>query len=175
MNKSNNKSAANDKKKLKEELTERSRDIVESGKNELAKEVNGFAKAIYSKEQNRDSDSPMSKALLSNAQRMVEHAGDYLQQNSLGTIMEDFGQVIRKRPEIAIGGLFVGGIIMSRFLKGGVQSELGNTGATTDSSAVDVSGSSSDEDSDSFSTGTYGSASAGGHSVATTHAPRGEI
>ena len=51
------------------------------------------------------------------ATRELERAADYLDSADLGTILQDLGNLARKKPELFFGGLFIVGLISVRFLK----------------------------------------------------------
>jgi hypothetical protein len=51
------------------------------------------------------------------AAHRVESATDYLSDRSLAEILEDAGEIVRRNPGAAMGGLFLAGFAMTRFLK----------------------------------------------------------
>ena len=51
------------------------------------------------------------------ATRELGRAADYLGSADLGSILQDLGNLARKKPELFFGGLFIAGLISVRFLK----------------------------------------------------------
>jgi len=49
--------------------------------------------------------------------RRVGRATDYLEDHTLTEMMEDAGEIVRRNPALAVGGLFVAGFAVTRFLK----------------------------------------------------------
>jgi hypothetical protein len=51
------------------------------------------------------------------AAESIERASNYLRNSDAGRLMEDVETLARRRPEVFFGGLFIAGLVMSRFLK----------------------------------------------------------
>lgn len=51
------------------------------------------------------------------AAKRVGSAGDYLEDRTLGEILEDAGDLVQRNPAVAVGGMFIAGFALTRFLK----------------------------------------------------------
>lgn len=107
-------------KEIKDDVTARSKKLAESGKNELAREISDLADSLghTDREEMSEVESLFAKTVLDRAQVAAQRSSEYLQNNSIETMLDDASNFIRKRPEIALGALFVGGILVARVLKG---------------------------------------------------------
>jgi hypothetical protein len=64
------------------------------------------------------------------AARQVERSTQYMRDRSLSEILEDAGDVIRRNPAAAMGGMFVVGFAAARFLKSSASREQGDENAS---------------------------------------------
>jgi len=60
------------------------------------------------------------------AAKQVERSTDYLRDRGLSEILEDTGDVIRRNPGAAMGGMFIVGFAITRFLKASATRDQGN-------------------------------------------------
>jgi len=60
------------------------------------------------------------------AAEQVERSTDYLRDRELSEILEDAGDVIRRNPGAAMGGMFIVGFAITRFLKASATRDQGN-------------------------------------------------
>ena len=60
------------------------------------------------------------------AAKQVERSTDYLRDRDLSEILEDTGDVIRRNPGAAMGGMFIVGFAITRFLKASATRDQGN-------------------------------------------------
>jgi len=59
---------------------------------------------------------PVAK-YLEDASRRVDDAADYLKESTLTQVLEDTGEVVRRNRGLVMGGMFLAGFALTRFLK----------------------------------------------------------
>ena len=81
--------------------------------------------------------------LVDSAGRHVEGLTDYLEERNLAQVLEDAGEVARRHPGMMIGGMFLTGLALARFLKASDsrQEEQGDEGGEEESERGQRSGS----------------------------------
>jgi hypothetical protein len=65
----------------------------------------------------RDDDQPAAPEVLDGVAVRVEQLADYLRGRSVGDLTTDAEQFARRNPAVIIGGAFVAGMLVTRFLK----------------------------------------------------------
>ncbi len=84
----------------------------------LAEKIKEYGCAVSAASERMDDNG--NKLLVKPAEvatRELERAADYLGRADLGTILQDLGNLARKKPELVFGGLFLTGLMAVRFLK----------------------------------------------------------
>jgi gas vesicle protein len=97
---------------------ERGRDMANERKNQLGERIHGYGSAIRrAADKLRDEKDPNIAHYAEAIADRVDRAADYVQSNDPGMILRDIESAARRRPEIFFGGMFLAGLVISRFLK----------------------------------------------------------
>lgn len=100
------------------------RDLLASARTQCANELANLGDSLLTERQPLHStELNLSNQLLENFQLGCYRASQYLKQNDSKKIFQDTRQFISKRPEIALGTLFISGLFLSRALKSRPKSE----------------------------------------------------
>lgn len=101
-----------------ERIREQGASFLSQQKGRAADELSHFghaiqraAESLHNEQDHRIADYADSMA------RRTEQAANYLRSNDTGRFVEDVEHFVRRRPEVAFGGLFLAGLAISRFLK----------------------------------------------------------
>jgi hypothetical protein len=118
-------------------VREQARTSVEEGKNQMAQQVGGLARAFHKgSEELRNEElgrlADQSKWLASR----VDELQNYLQQRSASELLDDLRGVARAQPGWFLGGMFAAGLMTARFL----QSSEGHTASAEQTYAGQTSG-----------------------------------
>lgn len=90
---------------------------VEEGKNQVAQQVGGIARAFHkSSEELRNDDLGRLAEQSEWLAGRVEELQSYLQERSASELLDDVRGVARKQPGWFLGGMFAAGLIAARFL-----------------------------------------------------------
>jgi hypothetical protein len=105
-------------KRVAEQARDRVQDLVVRQKDEVAGRLDGVAKALHhtalTLEGNLDADLGRYAA---RAARQVDRLSNYLRDNDLRELARDTAKFARRRPELFLGGTFLAGLMLARFLK----------------------------------------------------------
>jgi hypothetical protein len=101
-------------------VREQARTSVEQGKNQVAQQIGGLAKAFHrgSEELRHDEMGRLAEQSEWLAGR-VEELQRYLQERSGTELLDDLRGVARSQPGWFIGGMFAAGLVTARFLHSG--------------------------------------------------------
>jgi len=147
-----------------------SEQVIDSQRHTAATKVRGFSGAIRQTAHrlHEDKDDHLAHYVDAVADQL-DHAGDYLVNASPNQLFDDMASFTRRNPELVLGGMFLGGLLLGRFLKAGVppREELG-LGSATGGYDVDSDFSYDDDyDDEQLRGGSYGaSGSTGIHGTA---------
>ena len=99
-------------------ITERAQGIVDSQKERFCKGIDDAAQAAHAAaERLEERDDPTVASYAHAAARTLEHARDYLSAARVDDLMDDARGFARRHPEWILGGMFVAGLAVARFLK----------------------------------------------------------
>lgn len=91
---------------------------VSDQKQRVTESLSGISSALHQTSQNlRESNQDMIAGLMDNAAEYVEHLTDYLNNRSVGDLLDEAQRLARREPALFIGGAFVIGLLGARFLK----------------------------------------------------------
>ena len=100
------------------QLQEKSNEFVQTRKSELAGKVSGCGAAVRrAADKLRDEEDPNIAHYADMVADRFEQAGQYLETSDLRAMYHDVENFARRRPEIVLGGMFVAGLALARFLK----------------------------------------------------------
>lgn len=100
------------------EVRERASDVLMSQKNRLADEVSVFAEALHKAADTLDQhDDRQIGRYVHQAADCVDGCVNYLRERDASEMVRKVGDFTRRHPEVVLGGLFLTGIAVARFLK----------------------------------------------------------
>jgi gas vesicle protein len=101
-----------------QQFKERSRTMASEQKERVADEISGVGAAIRDAAHRLHDDEDHNVARYTEAlANQVDKVSGYLRNRDIGGLMHDCEDVARRRPEVFIGGMFVTGLAIARFLK----------------------------------------------------------
>lgn len=106
--------------KMNEDLQENIKNATQAGKHSLAQEVSNFGAAVQSAATKLHQQNDYFAGWADIAANKIDDASRYLEDKNTGEIVSAFGDFSRKNPYIMIGGMFVAGLTLSRFVKAGI-------------------------------------------------------
>lgn len=120
--------------------------LVEQGKTRAADEVRSFASAMRKAATELDQQDDSAIAGYANAAAgQVERLEKTLREKDPRALLGEFSRLTRRRPEWVLGGLFIGGLALARFLKASDQrNRQGEDGKLRDGEVGDRYGASGD-------------------------------
>ncbi len=99
-------------------VQEQGNKYIQGKKDKAAAEVATIKQAIFKAGEHLDEEDDTTLAgYVTSAAGAVESVESYLRDSELTDVYHDVSQVIRRHPAMALGGLFVAGLVASRFLK----------------------------------------------------------
>lgn len=97
---------------------EKTRAFAEDRKHHLGDRIHGYGSAVRrAAEKLRDEEDPNIAHYADMVAERLDQVGDYFQSRDPGAILRDVENAARRRPEIFFGGMFLAGLMLSRFLK----------------------------------------------------------
>jgi gas vesicle protein len=101
---------------------ERTRTMADDRKNQLGERIHGYGSAVRrAADKLRDEKDPNIAHYADMVAERLDRAADYVQARDPGMILRDVENAARRRPEIFFGGMFLAGLVISRFLKASAQ------------------------------------------------------
>ena len=110
--------AAEASRAIQETVKEEAEQMYEKQKDRVASRVAGAGKAVN--QAARALHVIKADGLAKYAERAadrVEDASHYLEEHTLSDVLQDTGDVVRRHQALAVGGMFIAGFALSRFLK----------------------------------------------------------
>ncbi len=106
------------KEEWKERFGEKARSKVSEQKSKAAGELKTTAEVLRKASKDfRERDKSLLARYAEKAAERTEHLSDYLHEKNMDEFIEDAEDFIRRQPLIAMGGAFLAGTVLARFLK----------------------------------------------------------
>jgi hypothetical protein len=97
---------------------DKTRAFAEDRKTQLGERIHGYGSAVHrAAEKLREEEDPNIAHYADMVAERLDQAADYVQSRDPGMILRDVENAARRRPEIFFGGMFLAGLVLSRFLK----------------------------------------------------------
>jgi hypothetical protein len=97
---------------------DKTRAFAEDRKSQLGERIHGYGSAVRrAADKLRDEEDPNIAHYADVVAEKLDQAADYVQSRDPGMILRDVERAARRRPEIFFGGMFLAGLVLSRFLK----------------------------------------------------------
>ena len=97
---------------------DKTRAFAEERKTQLGERIHGYGSSIRrAADKLRDEEDPNIAHYADVVADKLDQAADYVQSRDPGMILRDVENAARRRPEIFFGGMFLAGLVLSRFLK----------------------------------------------------------
>ena len=97
---------------------DKTRAFAEERKSQLGERIHGYGSAVRrAADKLRDEQDPNIAHYADVVAEKLDQAADYVQSRDPGMILRDVERAARRRPEIFFGGMFLAGLVLSRFLK----------------------------------------------------------
>lgn len=100
-----------------QEAREAGRGFIRQRQTMLADKVDEYQQAVRAATDSLQREDSQLAAPASKAANQLERIAGYLRNHEPEDFLEDLGGFVRRRPEIAFGGLFITGLVAARFLK----------------------------------------------------------
>jgi hypothetical protein len=84
----------------------------------------------------REEEEPRLAGYTEAIAEQLEDASEYLQRRGPRDLLDDTRRLARRRPELVLGGMFLGGLALARFLKASPPGEAGEPSGATDEPAA---------------------------------------
>lgn len=109
-----------------QQLRDRSNELVGKQKERVVDEVSHFSAAIRSAaEKLHEQKDDAIAGYVDTLADQVDRVSDYLRDRDLTGMAQDVANFARRRPEIVLGGMFLGGLLLARVLKAATASSGG--------------------------------------------------
>ena len=92
-------------------------EVTETGKSKAAGEVNTYGSAISKAAEELEKNDDPAAPLVRAAADRVQKFGSYLDSRNTGDLIDQAENFARRHPEVVLGGMFVLGLGLARFLK----------------------------------------------------------
>ncbi|MGZ8940695.1 MAG: hypothetical protein ACXW32_15935, partial [Limisphaerales bacterium] len=97
---------------------DKTRSFAEDRKSQLGERIHGYSSSVRrAANKLRDEEDPNIAHYADVVAEKLDQAADYVQSREPGMILHDIEKAARRRPEIFFGGMFLAGLVLSRFLK----------------------------------------------------------
>lgn len=97
---------------------DQTRAFADDRKHQLGERIHGYGSAVRrAADKLRDEEDPNIAHYADIVAEKLDQCGDYFQSRDPGAILRDVENAARRRPEIFFGGMFLAGLMLSRFLK----------------------------------------------------------
>jgi hypothetical protein len=83
----------------------------------LAEKLDEYQHAVRAATESLEREDSQLAGPASKAANQLERIAGYLRNHEPEDFLEDLGGFVRRRPEVAFGGLFIAGLVAARFLK----------------------------------------------------------
>lgn len=111
-------------RRLSERVKEQSASFFQSQQGRVAEELAKLGRITRDTAQRLDDENdPTIAHYARGAADLLDDAQSYLRDQDLSTLTRDLGNLTRRRPEWVLGGMFVAGLAISRFLKASADRE----------------------------------------------------
>lgn len=105
------------------QLRERGESLIEGQKGRAADEVSHLGAAIHGMaDRLRDEQNETIAHYADSLAGQLDSAADYLRNRDVMSLFHDAQAFARRRPEVVLGGMFVAGLAIARFIKAGASS-----------------------------------------------------
>lgn len=102
----------------KERAAQQGREYAAASKNQAADQINVFGSAIRAAADTLEQEGQESVACYTEAcADEIDRAARYVREKDFKQLYQDSSRVARRRPEVFLGGMFLAGLAISRFLK----------------------------------------------------------
>ncbi|MDG5815977.1 hypothetical protein QA601_12870 [Chitinispirillales bacterium ANBcel5] len=96
---------------------EKSEELAESGKSVFDTELNNLSEALHSAADKLHQKEDFMAQFGDKAVEKFDSLAGYIKEHNASELVKDVNEVSKRSPYIAIGGMFVAGLALSRFLK----------------------------------------------------------
>jgi hypothetical protein len=86
-------------------------------KNRLADQVSGIGQALHRAAETLDQSNDQAGSYVHQAADTVDSVANWLRHKDAGDMVRGCGDFTRRHPEVVLGGLFLAGVALARFLK----------------------------------------------------------
>ena len=112
---------------------DKTRAFAEDRKSQLGERIHGYGSAVRrAADKLRDEEDPNIAHYAEVVAEKLDQAADYVQSRDPGMILHDVERAARRRPEIFFGGMFLAGLVLSRFLKASSERDDSYNAETSD-------------------------------------------
>jgi hypothetical protein len=99
-------------------LRERGQSMLDRQKQLVASEISHLGAAVRRASGNlQDQNSPTLAQYVDNAARRLDGMARYVEDSDLGELGREIEQFVRRRPAVIVGGMFLTGLAIGRFVK----------------------------------------------------------
>jgi hypothetical protein len=106
--------------KIDEDIREGRKRVTETGKQAIVREVSNIGDAMHSAAIRLHEQNDYFAGWADRAADSIDSVSRYIEKKETGEIVSAFSDVSRKNPYVMIGGMFVAGLVLSRFVKAGI-------------------------------------------------------
>jgi len=99
------------------EARQASRGFIRERQSMLAGKLDEYQQAVRAATESLQREDSQLAGPAGKAANQLERIAGYLRHNEPEEFIEDLGGLVRRRPEVAFGGLFIAGLVAARFLK----------------------------------------------------------
>ena len=100
-----------------QEARQAGRGFIRQRQSMLAEKVDEYQQAVRAATESLEREDSQLAGPASKAANQLERIAGYLRNHEPEDFLEDLGGFVRRRPEVAFGGLFIAGLVAARFLK----------------------------------------------------------
>lgn len=113
---------------------DRTRAFADERKSQLGERIHGYGSAVHrAADKLRDEKDANIAHYADMVAERLDQAADYVQSRDPGMMLRDVENAARRRPEIFFGGMFLAGLVLSRFLKASGERSAGDDTYTAES------------------------------------------
>ena len=117
-------------------LREHGRSVLNDEKARAAEEIQNLGAVVRrAADQLHDRHSPALATYVDRAAQRIDSVAEYVEDLDLTTLAREAGQFARRRPALVVGGMFLAGLTVARFIKAGQSSSSSITRSSSSSSS----------------------------------------
>jgi hypothetical protein len=100
-----------------QEARQAGRGFIRQRQSMLAEKIDEYQQAVHAATESLQREDSQLAGPAGKAAIQLERLAGYLRNHEPEDLLEDLGGFVRRRPEVAFGGLFIAGLVAARFLK----------------------------------------------------------